>query len=178
MPAWSSAAAAAEDPCGTRVARASTLVRMTSDAVQPDSPQPASPSASEEQDEQVLALARAMLDDAREGRADSLLPLLDQGAPVAMRDARGNTLLMLAAYHGHADLVRELAARGADVDQLNDRQQSPLAGAVFKGYDDVVSALLGAGADPDAGTPSGRDSAAFFGREEMGRLIEETSPRG
>lgn len=167
--------------------RAFTLVRMTSDAAQPDPPQPdssqsasaqpGSPLTSEEHDEQVLALARRMLDDAREGRGDALLPLLDQGAPVAMRDSRGNTLLMLAAYHGHADLVRELAARGADVDQLNDREQSPLAGAVFKGYDDVVSALLDAGADPDAGTPSGRDSVAFFGREEMGRLIEEKAPR-
>lgn len=164
---------ACDAPCGDRAAQASTLVHMAS-----DSARPASPLTAEEQDEQVLALARRMLDDAREGRADALLPLLDQGAPVAMRDSRGNTLLMLAAYHGHADLVRELVARGAEVDQPNDRQQSPLAGAVFKGYDDVVAALLDAGADPDAGTPSGRESAAFFGRETMGRLIEEKSPRG
>lgn len=151
---------------------ASTLVGMTSDAT------PSSAAENADQDEQVLELARAMLDDAREGRAQRLLPLLDQGAPVGMRDAHGNTLLMLAAYHGHAELVAELAARGADVDQLNDRQQSPLAGAVFKGFDDVARALLEAGADPDAGTPSGRDSAVFFGREEMGQLIEQRSPRG
>jgi ankyrin repeat protein len=152
----------------------STLVRMTPDAPHPLDDAPRTP---DEQDEQVLELARSMLDDAREGRGAHLLPLLDQGAPVGMRDAHGNTLLMLAAYHGHAGLVAELAARGADVDQLNDRQQSPLAGAVFKGYDDVVAALLDAGADPDAGTPSGRDSVAFFGREEMGRILEEKAPR-
>lgn len=115
----------------------------------------------------VLELARAMLDLARHGDAARLLPLIDQGAPPDMRDADGNSLLMLAAYHGHAMLVGELAARGADVDLLNDRGQSPLAGAVFKGFDDVVDELLGAGADPDLGTPSARESAVFFGRQAM-----------
>jgi ankyrin repeat protein len=117
-----------------------------------------------------------MLDAARTGNAGYLLPLLDQGAPVGMRDEKGNTMLMLAAYHGHAELVAELARRGADVDQLNDRGQSPLAGAVFKGSTEVVKALVSAGASPDAGAPSARESAVFFGREEMADLFEEHSP--
>jgi hypothetical protein len=63
--------------------------------------------------------------------------------------------------------VRLLAAHGADVQAPNDRGQTPLAGAVFKGYDDVVDALLESGADPDAGTPSARQAAEMFGRQEM-----------
>lgn len=128
-------------------------------------------------DDEAVALAQAMLDACRAGQGAGVLPYLDAGAPPSMRDADGNSLLMLAAYHGHADLVRELADRGADVDQLNDRGQSPLAGAVFKGYEEVVGVLLDAGADPDAGTPSARESAVFFGREAMGARIRAQAPR-
>ncbi|MCS6712515.1 ankyrin repeat domain-containing protein [Brachybacterium sp. EF45031] len=123
-------------------------------------------------DDPALALAQQMMDAARQGATAQLTPVLDQGAPLEMRDSAGNTMLMLAAYHGHAGLVAELARRGADVDALNDRGQSPLAGAVFKGFTDVVETLVAAGADPDAGAPSARDSARFFCREEMLRLLE------
>lgn len=108
---------------------------------------------------------------ARQGDAASLIPLIEQGAPADMQDASGNTPLMLAAYHGHAELVAALAAHGADVDLANDRGQSPLAGAAFKGYVEVAKALLAAGADADAGTPSARDTAAYFGRQEIIELL-------
>lgn len=119
----------------------------------------------------VVELAHAMLDMARHGDAARLLPLIGRGAPVDMREADGNSLLMLAAYHGHAELVEELARRGADVDLANDRGQTPLAGAVFKGFEDVVRVLLDAGADPDKGSPSARESAVFFGRQAIGALF-------
>lgn len=125
----------------------------------------------------VVELAHSMLDMARAGDAARLLPLVDQGAPVDMRSADGNSMLMLAAYHGHAQLVRELARRGADVDLMNDRGQTPLAGAVFKGFDDAVEELLDAGADPDLGTPSARESAVFFQRQAIAaRFPEPTGP--
>ncbi|HLS73105.1 MAG TPA: ankyrin repeat domain-containing protein, partial [Actinomycetaceae bacterium] len=66
-------------------------------------------------DAAAIELAHSMLDAARSGEAAPLLALIDQGAPVNLRDSSGNSPLMLAAYHGHAELVRELAARGADV---------------------------------------------------------------
>ena len=113
---------------------------------------------------EVVALAHEMLDLAREGRTERLLAYVDAGVPADLTDARGNTLLMLAAYHGHPEVVAGLAARGADVDRLNDRGQSPLAGAVSKGEDAVIAILLGLGADLDAGTPSARETAAAFVR--------------
>lgn len=130
------------------------------------------PPSESSEDDAVIALAHALLDAARGGDSATVLGLVDQGAPVDLRDGSGNTALMLAAYHGHAALVRELADRGADVDLLNDRGQSPLAGAAFKGFTEVAEALLGAGADPEAGTPSARDTAGYFQRTEIIALLE------
>jgi ankyrin repeat protein len=104
---------------------------------------------------------------AREGMTEELLANVDHGLPVDVQDADGNTPLMLAAYHGHADTVRALVARGADVNVRNHRNQAPVAGALFKGEDEVVRLLVEAGADLDAGTPSGRDTAAMFDRFDL-----------
>ncbi|MGZ4438007.1 MAG: ankyrin repeat domain-containing protein [Nocardioidaceae bacterium] len=117
--------------------------------------------------EQLVELAHAMFDLAREGDVTRLSAYVDAGVPADLTDAAGNTLLMLAAYHGHPETVRALVERGADADRVNDRGQSPLAGAVFKGEDAVVRALLAAGADPDAGTPTARETAAMFGRGDL-----------
>ena len=128
-------------------------------------------------DAETLDLARSLFDACRAGNADGVLPYVDAGAPASLRDAEGNSLLMLAAYHGQAQLVTELARRGADVDALNDRGQSPLAGAAFKGFTEVADALLAAGADPDLGTPSARDTAAYFQRADISAAIEAAAPR-
>ena len=114
-------------------------------------------------DDDVLALAGRLFDQARAGSAAELGAYLDAGVPVDLTDAHGNTLLMLAAYHGHLEAVTALLARGADPDRVNDRGQTPLAGAVFKHSDGVCAALLAAGADPDLGDPSARATAVFFG---------------
>jgi ankyrin repeat protein len=112
----------------------------------------------------VAELAGRLFDMARNGDAQTLAAYLDAGVPVDLTNVRGDTLVMLAAYHGHAEVVRVLAARGADVDRANDQGQTPLAGAVFKGEDDVVRALLEAGADPAAGSPNAVDAARVFGQ--------------
>jgi ankyrin repeat protein len=119
----------------------------------------------------AVAFAHRMFDLAREG--SELLPgLVDSGVPANLTDATGNTLLMLAAYHGHARLTGQLAERGADVNAVNDRGQTPLAGAVFKDTRDVVVVLLDAGADPDLGSPSARETAAFFEKPQILALFE------
>lgn len=121
----------------------------------------------DEPDPQLVEIAHLCLDLAREGHTQRLAAYVDNGVPVDLTDASGNTLLMLAAYHGNASTVSALVARGAGVDSLNDRGQSPLAGAIFKGEDDVVRALVAAGADPDAGSPTARATAAMFGRDDL-----------
>ncbi|NLG54855.1 MAG: ankyrin repeat domain-containing protein [Rhodococcus sp.] len=108
-----------------------------------------------------------MFDAARAGDAATLAAYVDAGLPVDLTNGKGDSLLMLAAYHGHADTVAALTARGADVNRLNDRGQSPLAGALFKGEEAVVRVLVAAGADLDAGHPTPRDTARMFGSEHL-----------
>jgi ankyrin repeat protein len=119
---------------------------------------------SPQETERVVELAMHF---AREGMTEELVGFVDHGLPTDVRDADGNTPLMLAAYHGHAATVQMLVDHGADVDARNARGQSPVAGAVFKGEDDVVHVLVAAGADLDAGTPSARATAEMFGRPEL-----------
>lgn len=118
-------------------------------------------------DPRLVELAHRLFDLARTGDAERLAAHVDAGVPAGLTDAAGNSLLMLAAYHGHTDAVRVLIARDALVDALNDRGQSPLAGAIFKGEDDVARVLLEAGADPDLGSPTARETAAMFGRQDL-----------
>lgn len=118
-----------------------------------------------------MEFAHRLFDLARTGDG-SLAGYVDAGVPVDLTDAAGNTLLMLAAYHGHPGTVRALADRGADPNRMNDRGQTPLAGAVFKQDAAVVTALRDAGADPDLGSPSARESAVFFGQDDLLTLLD------
>ncbi|MFF9851838.1 ankyrin repeat domain-containing protein [Streptomyces litmocidini] len=126
---------------------------------------------SETPDPEVVELASKVFDLARTGDADALAAYVDAGVPANLTNDKGDTLVMLAAYHGHAAAVAALLERGAEADRPNDRGQTPLAGAVFKGEDAVIRALLAAGADPEAGTPSALDTARMFGRTELLELF-------
>ncbi|MGA5196784.1 ankyrin repeat domain-containing protein [Streptomyces exfoliatus] len=126
---------------------------------------------SETPDPEVIELASKVFDLARTGDADTLAAYLDAGVPANLTNEKGDSLVMLAAYHGHAAAVSTLLARGADADRANDRGQTPLAGAVFKGEDAVVRALLDGGANPEAGTPSAVDTARMFGKAELLELF-------
>ncbi|MER6120979.1 ankyrin repeat domain-containing protein [Streptomyces sp. A0642] len=126
---------------------------------------------SETPDPEVVELATKVFGLARQGDADALAAYVDAGVPVNLTNDRGDSLLMLAAYHGHAPAVIALAGRGADPDRANDRGQTPLAGAVFKGEEAVIKALLDAGADPAAGTPSALDTARMFGKADLLELF-------
>ncbi|MFD7166039.1 ankyrin repeat domain-containing protein [Streptomyces violascens] len=122
---------------------------------------------SEELDPEVVELAAKIFELARQGDAGALAAYVDAGVPANLTNDRGDSLVMLAAYHGHAEAVAALLARGAEADRANDRGQTPLAGAVFKGEDAVIKALLAGGADPSAGTPSAVDTARMFGKTDL-----------
>ncbi len=125
------------------------------------------PQAEPAHDPEVMQLATKVFDLARQGGTDTLAAYVDAGVPANLSNDRGDTLVMLAAYHGHPGTVSVLLARGADPDRVNDRGQSPLAGAVFKGEDEVVAILLDGGADPLAGTPSALETARMFGKQDL-----------
>jgi len=120
----------------------------------------------------VIELAGRVFDLARGGVTDELAAYVDAGVPVNLTNDKGDTLLILAAYHGHPETVGALLDRGADHSRANDRGQTALAAAVFRQSADTVSRLLAAGADPDAGGPSARATAQFFELREMTDLLE------
>ncbi|MFI8326722.1 ankyrin repeat domain-containing protein [Streptomyces sp. NPDC085529] len=126
---------------------------------------------SETPDPEVVELASKVFDLARAGDAAALAAYVDAGVPADLTNDRGDTLVMLAAYHGHAAAVTALLERGADADRANDRGQTPLAGAVFKGEEAVIRALLAGGANPESGTPSAVDTARMFGKAELLELF-------
>ncbi|MER6090600.1 ankyrin repeat domain-containing protein [Streptomyces bluensis] len=126
---------------------------------------------SEAPDPEVVELATKIFDLARRGETEALVAYVDAGVPANLTNDRGDSLVMLAAYHGHAEAVRALLERGAEADHVNDRGQTPLAGAVFKGEEAVIRVLLEGGADPLAGTPSAVDTARMFERTELLELF-------
>lgn len=142
-----------------------TAMGIPVDPSTPSTAQPTPPLSTSRLPPEAIALASKLFDLARTGDTATLSQYLSAGIPPNLTNSKGDTLLMLAAYHGHAATVSALLERRADPNVLNDRGQSPLAGAVFKGYDEVVGVLVEGGADPRLGTPNAVDSARMFKKE-------------
>ena len=123
-------------------------------------------------DEQVEFL-HSMLDLARAGKTGELLGFVDQGVPVNLTNAHGDSLLILAAYNGHAELVRGLLERRADPDRVNDRGQTALGCAVFRQNHAITEELLAAGADPRKGEQNAYAVTEMFGLDAMRALLAQ-----
>ncbi|KXS99313.1 hypothetical protein AC578_6715 [Pseudocercospora eumusae] len=120
---------------------------------------------------EALDLATKLFDYARTGQTSALDQYISAGIPVNLTNHKGDTLLMLAAYHGHLETSKMLVGKGADLDILNDRGQSIVAGAVFKGYEEIVELLAESGADLAAGQPNAIEAARMFQRSGMLRFF-------
>lgn len=126
---------------------------------------PSKPMAAADLSPEAIALAARMYNAARCGDIEILHQALLAGLPSNMTNEKGDSLLMLAAYHGHSEVVKLLMDHGADPNRLNDRHQSPIAGAVWKKEDAVVEVLLEGGADPEYGAPSAMECITMFQME-------------
>lgn len=105
----------------------------------------------------------------KEGNLVGLISHLWEVADIDETDLKGNSLLMLAAYHGHLGLVRFLINQDADVNFIDRSGNSVLMGAAYKGHHEVVHELLHAGADPYYTNKKGmtaKDIAVMFGQNE------------
>jgi ankyrin repeat protein len=125
----------------------------------------------EEPDADVLEFAHRMFDLARAGVTEELASQVELGVPANLTNDKGDTLLILAAYHNHPATVRALLAAGADPSRVNDRGQTALAAAVFRQNAETVATLLAGGADPHDGNPSAIATAEFFKLPEMAKLL-------
>jgi uncharacterized protein len=127
-------------------------------------------------DAEALEFAHRMFDLARDGRGEELAAYVDAGLPVNITNDKGDTLLILAAYHGHPDTVAALLERGADPARENDRGQTALTAATFRQSAEAVTLLLDAGADPAQGQQSALATATFFELPAMLELLQRGRP--
>lgn len=125
--------------------------------------------------DEELAFLESVFDLVRAGETEQVARCVDQGVPANLTNPKGDTLLILAAYHEHPELVRALLERGADPDRVNDRGQTALVAAVFRQQAPIVEALLRAGADAAEGSPDARATAAYFQLPAMVELIDRLS---
>ena len=118
------------------------------------------------------AVVEGVFDLARDGRTGPLGEMLDAGVPLDLVNARGDSLLIVAAYAQHRDTVQELLRRGADTSVVNGMGQTALACAVFRNNEAILLDLLTAGADPDLGSHSGIQIADQFALPRMREVLE------
>lgn len=131
----------------------------------------------EQEETRYSELQLIALDAARNGERELLVSMLDAGLPIELRDHKGNSLLMLSAYHNQEVVVNELLKRGANPDSRNDRNQTPLAGVAFKGHYLIAKRLIQGGADPVADQGGGKTPAMFaamFGNDRIYQLIQDS----
>lgn len=127
-----------------------------------------------ELDSETLAFAGRVFQFARMGHAEELAGLFAQGLPANLRNDKGDSLLMLAAYNGQIEATRVILEAGGDPELANDRGQTPLAGAAFKGDAAIAKLLLEHGAQVNGigdGTRTALMTAAMFDRTEMVDLL-------
>ena len=139
--------------------------------MQPDGPVPGG-----EPDTEFLEFAHRLFDLARSGHTAELAAYVDAGVPVNLTNDKGDTLLILAAYHDHPDTVSALLARAGSAPRANDRGQTALSAATFRRSAESVRALLAAGADPAEGGQSALTTARFFELPDMLELLEGGRP--
>lgn len=88
---------------------------------------------------------------AREGNGETVAAILKFRPKVGLRNAAGDSALMLAALKGHEDIVGQLLEAGAP---FNHDGWTPLMYAAFEGHLDIVERLLARGAEVNALAPN------------------------
>ena len=95
-----------------------------------------------------------------------------------VRDSKGYTALILAAYHGHGSTVDLLLKDKADACAKDNSGNTALMGALFKGEISIARRLAATKCDPDQRNNAGQTAAmyaALFGRME---ILQQLKDRG
>lgn len=122
-------------------------------------------------------LQALLFEAARGGRDDVIPALLQAGADLEGRDARGFTALVLASYNDQLSTTALLLDAGAVADGTGeDRVNTALMGVAFKGYAGIARLLLDRGADVNRTNGVGQTAlmmAALFGHMPIVDLLIE-----
>jgi uncharacterized protein len=95
------------------------------------------------------AVPPALIAAAERGDVDTLRRLLDAGAPINARDARGRNAVLAATQGGREAAARLLIERGADVNAQDEISDSAFLLAGARGHTGIVRAALAATPRPD-----------------------------
>ncbi len=114
---------------------------------------------------------------AREGRVAELKEMIQAGVPVDTRNARSDTMLIVAAYAQQAEAVAALLELGADHSVENTMGQTAVACAVFRNDEPILQMLLDAGADPDLGFRTAHEIADQFQLTQMTAVLLKHAAR-
>lgn len=115
---------------------------------------------------------------AREGRTIELREMITAGVPVDTRNARSDTMLIVAAYAQQHDVVAELIRLGASLNIENRMGQTALSCAVFRNDEPLLRTILDAGADPNVGFHSAAQIAEQFQLDRVSAVLAEYASRG
>ncbi|AFY00840.1 ankyrin repeat domain-containing protein [Bdellovibrio bacteriovorus] len=117
-----------------------------------------------------------IFEEARSGNCEALMQYLDLGGGIEIRNFKGHTLLMLAAYNNQHEAAELLIDHGADVNSTDDMGNSVLMGVCFKGHANMAELLLSSGARMEEKNPHGMtalDLARVFGRKDVVSLLSD-----
>jgi len=127
----------------------------------------------------TAALLRGyFFDAARRGDQAMLEDFIQAGYDLNVRDEKGYTGLILAAYHGQRDVVELLLAAGADPCAQDQRGNTALMGAIFKGEVRIARRLLDARCSPDQRNASGQTAAMYAALFQRQELLDALVARG
>lgn len=115
-------------------------------------------------------LRTLFFDASREGNTEMLDTFIEARYDLNVRDDKGYTGLILAAYHGNEPAVIRLLDAGADPCAKDNRGNTALMGAIFKGELAIARRLVQADCAPDMTNNAGQTAsmyAALFKRTEI-----------
>lgn len=91
--------------------------------------------------EKFLVLDNELVEATKAGRMERVKELIGKGASKDVRDAFGNTLLIMAAQAGNLDMVEYLAGIGIDINATNMCKLSATKVAETNGYPRITEFL-------------------------------------
>ena len=122
---------------------------------------------------------------ARHGKPGMVKTVLDARPRINVRNAFGETALMLAVFQGHTEVVRQLLTRGAEV---NHSGWTPLMYAAARDRVEIARILISQGAQPNAQAENGTTALMMAAREghlkmvlvllEHGAELNQKTPAG
>lgn len=110
---------------------------------------------------------------AREGDTKTVEEYLKLGRPIDERNARGDTLLTVAAYYGQPKVVEVILKQPkVEVDAKNKMGLTALTAAAFRGYPDVGELLVKSGANVNFANDSGQTALMFAAMTNRTKMVE------